>query len=197
VHAFEPSADVRRRLVENVALNRCANVRVQDAALSDVHGETVAFTCGPAASRHVSLSEEHARDHGAGGSATLVLPCTTLDRYAAAAGVSVIDGVKIDVMGAELSVLRGATQLLKEARIRLIQTDSLERLMASLGASTVDLKRYLADFGFTPFRAEDPGAGPVPLDERHARTLLLFAHERLLAEAAARGGAWWLGEHRT
>ena len=46
VHAFEPSPRERARLLENIALNRLANVQVHEAAVGDAAGTAVLHVAG-------------------------------------------------------------------------------------------------------------------------------------------------------
>jgi FkbM family methyltransferase len=48
----------------------------------------------------------------------LNVPCETIDMYCNKNNISVIDFIKIDVEGAEMLVLNGASQMLKEHRIK-------------------------------------------------------------------------------
>jgi hypothetical protein len=51
------------------------------------------------------------------------IPVTTLDQFCAKNGVERIDILKMDIQGAELPALRGASRLLREGRIGLIFTE--------------------------------------------------------------------------
>ncbi len=62
----------------------------------------------------------------------------TLDAYAARVGITQIDFVKIDVEGHELDVLRGATRMLAEKRIRAVQFE--------FGGTNIDTRTFFKDF---------------------------------------------------
>jgi FkbM family methyltransferase len=73
--------------------------------------------------------------------------------------------VKIDVEGAELSVLRGMTETIRRAsRVSLICEINPSALQAG-GRQPADLIRQLQTFGLSLFFLSDAGGGLIPVDE--------------------------------
>lgn len=120
VHAFEPTKAIFDEL--NAAVAAATNVTANRLALSDRPG-TVDLYCydGPFRAFN-SMADRPLADYGvdAGPVRHEAVEATTLDAYCAAAKVTRIDLLKIDVEGAELQVLRGAQGMLAAKRIRCI-----------------------------------------------------------------------------
>ena len=101
VFAFEPSPLNLPHLRRHVELNRCANVRVLDCAISDEAGEMGFDLAGSYQGR---ISE--------GGSVKVRV--RTIDELIASGEVRPAQLVKIDVEGAELKVLKGGEQFFRK-----------------------------------------------------------------------------------
>lgn len=112
VVAFEPSPRELRWLRRHAALNRCENVIIEPAAVSDREGEAELHVCRGRDTGCNSLR----RPAVPGAATTVRVPLTTLDGYLERSGTRRVDVVKLDVEGAELGVLQGARRLLAQAR---------------------------------------------------------------------------------
>jgi FkbM family methyltransferase len=141
VLAFEPSADEFARLAWAIAANGTGNVVAENVALSDRQG-FVGFVAGP-------------RDHtGLHRLASDGDPATA--RVWAQRGDSAIvlgEGervalMKIDVEGAELTVLRGMAALLEAQRIERLVVEVTDEFLRRFGASATELYAYLQGFGY-------------------------------------------------
>jgi FkbM family methyltransferase len=102
VFAFEPSPQNLLRLRQHVAINGCRNVTVLDVAVSDHEGSARFENRAGSGVGHLSPE------------GPLEVPVTSLD--ALAGRLSPPDVIKIDVEGAEMSVLNGARKLLATCR---------------------------------------------------------------------------------
>jgi FkbM family methyltransferase len=106
---------------------------------------------------------------------------TTLDKFCAEHGVERIDYLKIDVEGHEFSVLRGASRMLSERRIRYIQFE--------FGEANIDSRTFMRDFfellapDFEFYRVVSNGLRKVPA--YHAN-LEVFATINYLAARKSR-----------
>lgn len=107
VQAIEPDADNAALLARNAELNRLSNIRLHRTAISDYIGDATLYQGSYNAGSHSILEKD---DLSAGPS----VPVTTLDELLAGAETPRL--IKIDVQGAELSVLRGMRQLLATAK---------------------------------------------------------------------------------
>ena len=119
VHMFEPSPVSRGHLAQSIAKNSLeSRVRLNPYALYSepgemdfcVHPEKYAAFDGLRDTRSVKDSTP----------IHIKVPVTTLDIYLTQAGVKHLDLVKIDVEGAEMFVLQGAEDTLKELRPRVL-----------------------------------------------------------------------------
>jgi FkbM family methyltransferase len=115
VLAFEPDPFSFRVLHERARKSGYANVEAYHVALGDVTGKAVLYcsTTNRADNRlHPSDGNSDAEQH--------VVDLSSLDAFLARSGTRRIDALKIDVQGAEESVLRGANATLRENDIRWI-----------------------------------------------------------------------------
>lgn len=103
VFAFEPDAGNVVKLRHHVALNQCANTVVVQMAVAG-RTELVGFISGESGETGHIGGEEY------------LVPATSLDAFVASNPKSAPDLVKMDVEGAETSVLEGARSLLQAGR---------------------------------------------------------------------------------
>ena len=121
VYAFEPSPGTFDHLRQNVENNHLGNVETFKLALGDqaegsVHfHEFPFFTAGNFAVDNDSFLTSEAL-----GSNYFEAPATTLDAFVAEHRIDRIDLVKIDVEGAELSVLDGAKKTLSAMQPKVV-----------------------------------------------------------------------------
>lgn len=120
VHAFEPEPRNAGFLRRHASLNRRGNVRVEQAAVSDREG-TARFDFGSGS------GTGHLADSGA-----IEVRTLSLDDYCAQHGLAP-HAIKIDVEGAEMSVLQGARETLVRHRpILFLSTHGAEVHAAAL-----------------------------------------------------------------
>ena len=120
VHAFEPEPKNAGFLRRHTSINRRDNVRVEQAAVSDREG-TARFDFGSGS------GTGHLADAGA-----IKVRTLRLDDYCAQHGLAP-NAIKIDVEGAEMSVLHGARETLVRHRpILFLSTHGAEVHAASL-----------------------------------------------------------------
>jgi FkbM family methyltransferase len=130
VVAFEPSAREFQRLTANIAGNRRLRIQARREALADYRGEATLLV---AEDQYAGLNTI-----GAAFAYTTVnaarhetVACRTLDDVVAELALNRCDVIKIDVEGAESSVLRGAADVLARFRPALI----VEQLQPALAAN--------------------------------------------------------------
>jgi FkbM family methyltransferase len=98
VYAFEPFAENLRYLVAHIAMNRLSNVKVVQVALASRTG-VAGFTVGRGKSQNALVRSDES---------PLVVATMRLDELVEDHGFSPPDLMKLDVEGAEASVLDGA-----------------------------------------------------------------------------------------
>lgn len=144
VHAFEPSAQVFQELSSNVRFNEeTRNVRLHRSALGDGSVDSAKlYTFDNLTHGQASLSTLGREDW----SATTV-QVRTLDSYLEALGASKgVHLIKLDVEGAEFSVVRGSMETLTARHNKpLILLEVNEETSAAFGYSCVELLRFLQE----------------------------------------------------
>jgi len=108
VLAFEPSPRERKRLRRHIWFNQCKNVTVWECALGRAEGNADLFVVDGAETGFNSLRPPNASQP----TKTLSVRVATLDDCLSREGIERVDFVKMDVEGAEIEVLNGATRLL-------------------------------------------------------------------------------------
>ena len=149
ITAIEPFPPVRADLEANLALNQL-DISVVGSAVSDAEGEATFEVLDRdvlnrlAPSTHGGDSGALGGDSGAsGGNGGITVPVTTLDRLVGDPPAL----VKIDVEGAELSVIRGAVQLLSSSGPVLLFEHAGHS--AHFGITPADLRRFLNEHGYS------------------------------------------------
>jgi len=142
VHSFEPVPVTFELLHRNVQANGLANVFANHCAVSDRSGDVTIYE-GDVSNMDRSSLRPPAYTSGK----SFVVPSLTLDAYVREHG-DVPDLIKIDVEGAEISVLRGACNLLRERHPTLIvEIDRLNQ--PRFGFTADDLLEELKGFGYS------------------------------------------------
>jgi FkbM family methyltransferase len=145
VIALEPAEDAFSLLQQNIALNDY-QARAVRAAAGD-HCGTARFTSGLDTANRLAADGPVQAD------------LTTIDSLV---GDRSVAGMKVDVEGFEIHVLRGCARALREHRIGLIQLEWNEASMAALGADRRPVAQLLADYGYLLYRP-DPTGDLVPV----------------------------------
>jgi FkbM family methyltransferase len=170
VIAFEPSPREFGRLKFNLMLNRCRNVRVENKAISSTTGTGELFICqgretGCNSLRPPAVSEP---------TKPVRVSLTTLDEYSQDEGIGRVDFLKLDVEGAELDVLKGATQVLNNRPRPIIMCELADIRTEPWGYHSIEIYRFLAGRGYHWYSVTREGQ-LHPCQEKKA------FHENLLA----------------
>ena len=140
VIALEPAADTFRLLEENIALNGYRVTAVR-AAAGD-HCGSARFTAGLDAGN--SLAPD----------GPVVTELITVDSVI---GDRRVAGMKVDVEGFELDVLRGAASALAGRRIGLIQIEWNEMSRFTMGTDRRPVAELLSGYGYRLYRPDATG----------------------------------------
>jgi FkbM family methyltransferase len=122
IYAFEPSPSSFEQLKQRAsALGSHANYQL---AISD-REEKLAFNVNSfSETNSLLVTDERSTNYWSKGvfetKETIEVPCTTIDSFCAQNKISTIDILKIDVQGAEFSVLQGAEKMLATQAISLL-----------------------------------------------------------------------------
>lgn len=145
VVSFEPHPLMYEHLLRNIAINQFANVRALQLGLSDRTDEVPLFEAGGRfvdGSWHAGLGTIHQMDARAQNVGIIRL--VPFDVIREELGLHRIDVMKIDVEGAELSVLKGAEATIRACR-PMIMIELNEETCRSAGYSARDLVAWLKE----------------------------------------------------
>ncbi|MGW0825426.1 FkbM family methyltransferase [Streptomyces sp. NPDC002845] len=148
VAAIEASPVLHRRLVQQARLNGCGNIRAVNAAVSDRRG---ILTFVLASSRNMGANSIVPYDGPA--ESMFEIEAFPLPELLDPAEIATARVIKIDVEGAEGSVVRGLAPVLDRLRPDAeITVEVTPERMARLGDRAQDLLRTMTDVGFHVYR---------------------------------------------
>ena len=154
VIAFEPSPRERRRLAQHLRINRCRNVVVQPCALGDRAGSADLFLVEGIHDWCNSLRLPNVEER----TSRVTVEVRRLDDVLERIGWPRVDFIKLDVEGAELSVLNGAGQLLRGDFRPAILAEVQDVRTAPWGYAAREIVRFLANAGYGWFALADDGS---------------------------------------
>ena len=153
VYAFEPSPRERAKLMRNLKINRCKNVQVVEIALSESSGEA---TLNVVQGTEVGCNSLRAPDVDQP-TIPVKVKIEPLDNFLAQAGVKKIDFVKLDVEGAEQSVLKGGEKYFSSAERPVILAEISDIRTKAWGYAAHEIVSWLAQRGFEWFSVNENG----------------------------------------
>jgi FkbM family methyltransferase len=107
VIAFEPSPRERQQLQRHLDVNRCQNVQVEAVAVGGEDGTAELYVCMEQFTSYNSLRPPAVSEP----TVKVEVPLIKLDSYLEKAQLPTVDFIQMEVEGAELGVLRGASKL--------------------------------------------------------------------------------------
>jgi FkbM family methyltransferase len=177
VVAFEPSPRERKRLLWHLRLNRCRNVQVETFALGSREGEAELFLVVGKDTGCNSLRLPNVTEP-----IRLVrVPVVQLDDYLRQNFIEHVDFIKMDVEGAELEVLKGATELLQRKPLPVWLVEVEDVRTQPWGYKAVEIIKFLRQFGYHWFKPlADGSLIPIrPTQEQYDGNLVAVPEERL------------------
>lgn len=147
VTAFEPVSYLYRRLILNVERNRFSNISAHNLGLADKPGKLTIY-----GSVESDLDDMLPTLYSSVGCETPLesIKLDTLDHFAAGNEISRVDVIKIDIEGAELPFLKGATGILEAFKPQLIVEMNRETF-SKAGYTQSDVVSFLGEYGYSPF----------------------------------------------
>jgi len=168
VMSLEPIPETFRELRENVRLNCCKDVSLYQVAAWQCNG-TVQMGCPMDPRRHADL-------YGVGiegiEQSTLTVKAVRIDDLVRSAGISRVDFIKMDIEGAELPALRGASEVLWRDRPKLM-LEVHHGMTSRFRYEPQDIARFLEPLGYQcyamneDYRASLGKRSPALSDLRH------------------------------
>jgi len=148
VVAIEASPVFHQRLLQQARLNECRNIRAVNAAVSDTH-KTLTFVL--ASSRNMGANSIVPYDGPA--ESTFEIEAYPLPELLDPSEIAKARVIKIDVEGAEGSVIRGLAPMLDKLRPDAeITVEVTPERMAQLGDSADELLKTMTEAGFHVYR---------------------------------------------
>jgi len=153
VVAFEPSPRERQRLLWHLRLNRRKNVLVEPFALGNHEGTTQLFLVQGRDTGCNSLCPPRTADPVS----PIQVLIVQLDDYLERQGITHVDFIKMDVEGAELEVLRGATLLLSRKPRPIWMMEVQDIRTEAFGYSAKDIVEFMQERDFRWFKITQQG----------------------------------------
>jgi FkbM family methyltransferase len=153
VYAFEPSQREAQHLRHNIELNGLTNVTIVTQAVSDQCG-TTRFAIAADGGHNSLMKNAHPQQQI---QAWQEVELITLDAFIAAHKVPQVYFMKIDVEGAEVNVLRGASHLLNSPQPPVILCEFCDATAAGFNSSGRALYDTFVSFGYQLFSLPESG----------------------------------------
>lgn len=148
VVAIEASPDFRRKLLQQVQLNECGNVRAVNAAVSD-SPKTLTFVLASSA----NMGANSIVPYDGPAESSFEIEARPLPELLESDEIARARVIKIDVEGAEGPVVRGMVPILDRLRPDAeITVEVTPDRMAQLGDSAEELLTTMRDHGFNVYR---------------------------------------------
>ncbi len=135
VYAFEPQPDLAKVIEQNRNFLNLENIFVNNLALGDTVGE-ISFTV-PKEKTMASLAITDNDQQ------TYIVQMTTLDAFCAENDLTHVDLIKMDIEGAELMALKGASQLLRNPNGPVLIFEYSPRTYGRFGYDLRDVQEFL------------------------------------------------------
>lgn len=156
IYCFEPFQASFKKLQEHY--KACDRIKTFRMAVGDRTGKRTFYlnsdlSCNSLL-RPLSSRERYSNSNSEVVDTTKV-DVITLEDFCRKESISRINILKLDVEGSELSVLKGASELLKQEVVDLIYTEVMFVAHYEEGVQFFELSRYLFDYGYTIFNLYD------------------------------------------
>ncbi len=159
VLAIEPSPRERKRLRLHLRINRCKNVQIESRALGESKGTAELYVVRGTETGCNSLREPNVAQD----TERITVSVECLDRVLQDRGIERVDFVKLDVEGAELSVLRSAQDLLSRRPRPVFLVEVQDIRTRPWGYAAREVVRHLSSLDYRWFRIL-PGAEIAQID---------------------------------
>jgi FkbM family methyltransferase len=159
VYAFEPHPILSSVLSRNVGLNECSNVLCEKLAVAEREGVQTLFHSPPNRFGETALVPYAEQTE------STPVRTVSVDAYVRSNMIEQVDLIKIDVEGAELHVLEGATDLLTGSAGLTLILEFNDGAARRFGHWLADLASFLRARGFALYRLGADGLRPyIPLE---------------------------------
>lgn len=172
VHAFEPTPDTYRRLVQNVSVFPW--VTTHDVAVGQREGKLTLKDYGEAYAAYNSAFPPRLENSGYTILREHEVSQVSIDGFCAAHSVKP-DFIKVDVESMELQVIRGMSELLRFHKpVVMLEVGDFEHLIGSGIPRTVDLCAEMKRLGYSPFEIFEGELKPHIVRESYDYDIIVF-----------------------
>jgi FkbM family methyltransferase len=171
VYSFEPIPDTYSNLQSNILLNKAANIKSFNLALSNVNGETEFFynpdELGAASARNIKDLNDIKK---------VKCKTQTIDSFVTEKKINKLDLIKCDVEGGELFVFEGGKNTFTEFK-PVIFTEMLRKWSAKFNYHPNKIIEFFSGFGYNCFIVNNGKLKPVnEVKEDTVETNFIFLH---------------------
>ena len=157
IHSFEPSDRLFEELKYNVAINNFQGIcNLNCVAVSDSIGTAQISKYEEGAEVFGSLGTRQRKEASVIGSQTV--ETITLDSYVKNNRIHHVDLIKMDIEGAELLALRGASELLRRDDAPAILLEASDVNCSGFSYKAIDILDYLESLGYIMYEFDSTGA---------------------------------------
>ena len=147
VHAFEPTPETFAHLCTNVELNGFMHICLNQLAVAEKSGMSMLYLYEQNGMNSLAAQDWTGKPLG-----QVMVKTISLDEYVSAKDLPRVDLLKIDVEGAELSVLKGAYGLLSEANPPVVVCEFADKTTANFGYKAISIRDFLETIGYRFYR---------------------------------------------
>ncbi len=176
-HSFEPAPAMMEFLAANVKPVE-DRVQLNACGLGDSEDLVTLHMAKP----HNVGSTSFRSDPTFASGQTFQVSCTTLDKYVEKNSIARVDVIKIDVEGAELSVLKGAEKVLSGPNRPAIVLEYEESAQQRFGSSCAELTSFLKAHGYELERITKQGSIPYVPQDPEDRSFNILARPAAVAK---------------
>lgn len=157
VISIEPQSKVYQQLSENISLNNLENITVYKCALGSKSEKRELYQISSTNDGQATLAlstEESPKS-------VETVEVRPLGEIASEAGVDKIDGVKIDVEGAEFEVLKGASEFFQHHWPSFMLIECIDHHLQRFGSSSQELIEFLTSAGYSVYSLKKGSWSPI------------------------------------
>ena len=160
IHCFEPNPGTFELLEKNLEANGLPNIHLNQIGLGkeDSTFQLVFHT------KNLGTANIYQSPAAKGGQ-TVEIQVRPLDDYCAEQGISGVQVIKVDIEGAELDFLKGASQTLAASPKLVMMMEIVEENCKRAGYTGAELFRYVKEAGFKAYIPKGWPFGLKPIEE--------------------------------
>lgn len=147
IHLFEADPEIFACVKKNMEMNSLSQIFLNHLAVSSVSGQTLNFVRSPN-SIESGWGRLENETNKTGQSQRVSVRTISIDQYLRDHQLDKVDVLKIDVEGAEESVLRGCAESFKGKKIKSIICEMHPSALQEFDSSTVKIRELLFQAGF-------------------------------------------------